>query len=433
MTESEATEPTVPLEPATPASTARTDPAPARRRRKRRLWIIGSAAVLVICLAGSSIWFFTRAGASSVSRTREVQASLETLTSSIGATGTIQPAQRLDLSFSGSGEVTSVLVDVGDTVSVGSPLATIDTTDLSADVEAAAADADAAYDDWVSAKSSGTDAQITAARSSYRVKVKALEDARKALSAATLTSTIDGTVATVNISVGDTVGSSAGGSSTGSSAGGSTGTQSGSSSGSSSSAAITVISTDSYVVTTSVGSADLAHVTKGLQAEITPTSGTETLYGTVTSVGVMAESSTSGTTASFPVTIKVTGTPEGLYAGASASVQIIYSKRADVLTVPTAAISSNTSGQSVVTVKKDGQEVETVVETGASSGNVTEITSGLSEGDTVLVTQRSVAVSESGSGSSAQPGTNAGGGGAMPDLGSGGGPAGGPPNGGGSR
>ena len=76
------------------------------------------------------------------------------------------------------------------------------------------------------------------------------------------------------------------------------------------------------------------------------------------------------------------------------------------------------------------------METGASSGNVTEITSGLSEGDTVLVTQRSVAVSESGSGSSAQPGTNAGGGfggGAMPDLGSGGGPAGGPPNGGGSR
>ena len=349
----------------------------------------GTAAVVLLAIGGTSAWFLTRPTATAATQTREVQASLTTLTSSVSTTGTIEPAQRLDLSFASAGEVTAVHVAVGDKVSPGTALASMDSTELQADVDAAAADADAAYDDYTDAKSSGTTAAITAARSADTVKQKALADAKEALAAATLTSTIDGTVAAVNIAVGDTTGSSQGGA-TGGAAGATTTTTS-------STAAIVVISTGTYAVETSVGSADRALIAKGMQAEIVPTSGGDTLYGTVSAVGVMAESSstTTTTTTSFPVTIKVTGTTEKLYAGASATVTIIYSKRADVLTVPTAAITSDANGQTVVTLRADGHDTTTVVKTGSASGNVTEITSGLAEGDTVVVTSRSVAASGS--------------------------------------
>jgi macrolide-specific efflux system membrane fusion protein len=46
------------------------------------------------------------------------------------------------------------------------------------------------------------------------------------------------------------------------------------------------------------------------------------LFGTVSSIGIVAESSTSGS-ATFPVVIAVTGKQTGLYSGGSASVTII--------------------------------------------------------------------------------------------------------------
>jgi len=93
----------------------------------------------------------------------------------------------------------------------------------------------------------------------------------------------------------------------GSGAGGSGGSNS-------SGAQIVVITTNAWVVDASVSSADLAQVKKGLQAQITPTGARQPVFGTVSSVGVIA--STSAGTASFPVTVDVTGTPTGLYAGA---------------------------------------------------------------------------------------------------------------------
>ncbi len=92
-------------------------------------------------------------------------------------------------------------------------------------------------------------------------------------------------------------------------------------------------------------------------------------------------------TATYPVVVAVTGTPDGLYDGVSATVSIIYERRTDVLTVSSGAISVNETGESVVQkVNEDGSTTETVVETGDTQDNVTEITSGLAEGDSVQVT-----------------------------------------------
>jgi macrolide-specific efflux system membrane fusion protein len=69
----------------------------------------------------------------------------------------------------------------------------------------------------------------------------------------------------------------------------------------------------------------------------------------------------------------------------SVTAAIVYERRTDVLTVPSAAITT-ANGKSTVTKVVDGKDVTTDVTVGETSGTVTEITKGLSSGDSVLVT-----------------------------------------------
>ena len=305
--------------------------------------------------------------------TRDVQASTTTLTTSVGATGTMQPAQQSNLSFSSAGTVTSVTVAVGDKVSAGQTLAALDLTNLQSNVDAAQAAVDAATDDVTTANNSGTTAAINAANSTLKIKQNALDQATTALAGGTLTAPFDGTVAAVNVKVGDSVGSSGGGNS-----GAGTATSAG--------AAITVITADQYVVSVGVGSADIGKITKGLKAEVTPSGAAKPLSGTVTGVGVIASTSQGSNTASFPVTVTLDEAQTGLYAGISANVSIVLTSRPNVLVVPSQAVTVGADGTATVQKKQaDGTYVTTPVKTGQTSGSSVEITSGLAAGDTVEV------------------------------------------------
>ena len=358
--------------------------------RRRRTWLVVAVAALVLLGGGGALaWSLTRASATPAATERTTTLAKETVKETVGATGTVEPARRADLTFGASGTVTKVDVAVGDTVAKGDVLATLDDDDLQADLDAAQADLESAQDDLDTAEddSDSTTAELNAAKAKVAVDKSAVSTAQTALDAAKLRATFAGTVAAVGVAKGDTVGS--GSSSSGSS--GSTG--SGTSTSSTSSAAVTVISTNRYTVEASVGSADLAKVKKGLQAQITTTGSTSTVFGTVSTVAVMASTGTStgtgaaasGTSATFPVTIAVTGTRKDLYAGATATVSIIVNQRDGVLTVPTAAISS-ANGQTVVTKLVGTTKVPTPVTLGTSYGATTEVTKGLAEGDQVVVT-----------------------------------------------
>ena len=384
---------------------------PRPRTGRRRLVIIVVVAALVLLGGGGALaWRLTRTDAAATPTQRTVAVSKETVKDTVGTTGTVEPARRADLSFSAAGTVTAVKVEVGDKVDKGDVLATLDDTDLQADLEAAQADLEAAQDDLTTAEddSTTTTAQLNAAKAKVAVQKGAVSSAESALEAADLRATFSGTVAAVGVAKGDTVGST---SSAGSGSSGGLGSSGGSgttSSSTSSTAAVTVISSDRYTVDASVGSADLPRVKKGLQAQITTTGSTTTIFGTVSSVAVMASSgsSSSGTAgnATFDVTIDVTGTQKSLYAGASATVTILVSQRPDVLTVPTAAVST-VGGKTVVSKLVDGKPVQTEVTLGQSYGATTEVTEGLAEGDQVVL---SVAARVPGSGAS-QRGQNGGG------------------------
>lgn len=290
-----------------------------------------------------------------------------TYKTTVSATGTITPKRQADLTFSSSGTVTRVAVDVGDKVQKGDVLATIDTTSLQAQVDAAEAQVSAAEtqldeDDDASATQVAADtASLASARSD-------LEQARDALAAATMRAPFSGTVSAVGFEVGDQVGS---------------GTNQAASGGSGSTPAITLISPRSLEVDANVSAADVSRLKKGMQVEITPTGGGDVVYGTVSEVGVIATASDSGA-AQFPVTVDVTGRPSGLYAGSTASLAITVKQATDVLAVNTAAL--HTDGDKTFVYVIDGSKrTRRDVTVGETYGMQTEVTSGLKEGDVVEV------------------------------------------------
>jgi multidrug efflux pump subunit AcrA (membrane-fusion protein) len=357
----------------------------------RRRWAVAGALLVLLGAGGGVAWAATRGSATATTTSTTVTVSASTVSQSVTTTGTIEPAHEADLSFAVSGTVTAVPVAVGDKVTKGQALARIGTSDLSAQVTLAQANLTAAEDSLTSAESGSSSAQIAAAQAQVAQAKSSLAAAKTDRADGTLRSTITGTVAAVNVSTGDSVGSS---SSSGSGSGASVGSGSGSGSGSSSSSSnpdVVVISTSSWVVDATVGSADLASIRKGLQAQVTPTGATARVFGTVDSVGIVASSgstgssSSSGSSATFPVVIAVTGSPSGMYAGASANVTIIVKQVSGVLTVPTAALHT-AGGRTYVEQVKNGKQVTTYVTLGTTYGPSTQVTAGLASGDKVAVT-----------------------------------------------
>jgi macrolide-specific efflux system membrane fusion protein len=349
--------------------------------RGSRAAFVGLAAALIVVVGGVGAWAMNRSSSSDAATPTLVSVTTSTIRQSVSATGTIQPANRADLSFAVSGTVASIPVAVGDPVKVGTTLATVDSTALQTAVTLAQANVTATQDQLTAQQNAGSSAvQIASTQAQLAAARSKLTDAQTARTAATMTSPIAGTVAQVNIAAGDKTGGSSGASG----ASGASASSSSSSASSASSAQIVVISTTSWVVDASVGSADLPQLKKSLQAEITPTGSTTKVFGIVKSVGIVASSSTSGS-ASFPVTIAVTGSPKGLYAGGAVDVSIIVKQVENVLTVPTNALHTE-SGKTVVHQMTNGAQVSTPVTVGATYGPVTQILTGLKSGDKVVGT-----------------------------------------------
>ena len=362
---------------------------------------LATALAVVVVAGGTGIWFATRSSAAgpSITTTNQIKSvTTGSITQTVSSTGTIEPASQANLSFAVSGRVTAVNVTPGQTVTVGQSLATIDPTTLSASVAQAEATVSADESKLATDQANGSSSSQVAADQASVVSAQAqLSSAQVSLAEATLTSTIAGTVASVNLSVGQQVSgsstSSSPSSSTGSSASSSTGSttkgssapsasSSSSSSTSGSTAQFVIISTGSYIVNATVDDTQVSQVAVGDQAVITPSGATTAAYGTVGSIGLLATSSSN--VASFPVVINVTGSPSGLFGGATASVVITVKNLQNVVVVPTAAIhfSGNATTVNMVT---NGNTASQTVTVGAASGGNTQIVSGLAVGDKVVV------------------------------------------------
>ncbi len=342
--------------------------------KKRRLAVV--ALAVVAAGGGTGAWALGSGGetaaAAATTRTSVATASVSTVEQTVSATGTVEPAQQDEVSFPVTGTVTAVKVAVGDVVKKGQLLAEIDDTHLERAVEIADANRDAAAAQVEAAEDAdASDTQLTSAKAQLETAEDKLATAQDDLDAAQLTAPFAGTVAAVGIAKGDRI--------SGGSGGGSSGTASN---------AITLVGTKSWLVKASVSGSDLDRIAKEQQARISLSGATQQIFGTVSSVGVVA-TSTSGSSSSFPVVIKVTGDPDGLHPGASATATIVTAAVPDVLSIPTNAIRQE-NGTTVVTKVTGGMEETTEVTVGTAYGPTTEIRSGIVEGDQVKVTSTQV-------------------------------------------
>jgi macrolide-specific efflux system membrane fusion protein len=359
-----------------------------------------------------------------------VEATVEDLSRTVDAEGTIEAETTEDLSFDVSGTVTEVLVAAGDEVTAGQALARIDSSELEAAVvaaEAAVDDAEAALAEAEDADASDTELEARQAQldSANVDLVAAVED----LAGATLAAPVDGSVAAVGYEVGDVLGSDGTdgtdmtGSDTDSGQLPPTGDDSGETT-----EGIQVVSTGTYVVTIDVDATEVDLLAEGQTARVTPTTSSsssgagpgglgpmvmgpmaaanggvtderadamdaagaddeaeaagEEVEGTVTSVGAVA-SADSGV-ATFPVEITVEGSPDEFFPGALAEVAVVYEEIADAVTVPAMAV-RQVDGQATVTVAEGDDREERAVTTGVTSGASIEIVEGLEPGEQVVV------------------------------------------------
>ncbi|MDQ7093405.1 efflux RND transporter periplasmic adaptor subunit [Desulfosporosinus sp. PR] len=231
---------------------------------------------------------------------------------------------------------------------------------------------------------SSTDVQL--AQNQVDQAKTTLSSAQEALDSAVIKAPADGTVTAVNGQVG--------GSPSGSSGNGSSGNSQGSSSGSS--AFISMIGTsDTMQVVVPVNQVDIAKVSVGQSANITLDAYQgQTFSGSVTQVSPTGTSQSGVTT--FNVTVNVANQDNEMKSGMSANVTIIVAEKQNVLTVPSSAIHTNGS-QETVSLLSSGSSVPVVrtVQTGLDDGKNVEVVQGLEEGDKVVIGTRSTQTKDS--------------------------------------
>ncbi len=198
--------------------------------------------------------------------------------------------------------------------------------------------------------------------------------AAQSLDQARIVSPISGLVAAVNITPGQSV-----------TAGSST-------------AAIVVVNPGAMEVTTTVSDSNVAAVKVGAKVTVTPDGTDSPTAGTVVAVGLLPTVSTASTGTgsstgtgpgasggvAYPVTIGLNGGGGQLFAGSGAAVSIVVSSAVNALAVPTSAVRT-IGNRHTVSVLRDAKLVSLPVEVGAVGVSFTQVTSGLSESDQIVL------------------------------------------------
>jgi RND family efflux transporter MFP subunit len=204
--------------------------------------------------------------------------------------------------------------------------------------------------------------------------------AQQALAQATIVSPISGTVTSVGIAVGDSV-----------SAGSSTAT-------------VLVAGAGGYEVTTSVAVTDLSHVAVGQDARVVADGSTTELAARVVQISLVPNSSSSSTT-TYTVVMALTDPEVDLPNGGLARTTIVTGDVAAATAVPTSAVTTTDAGRSV-TVLDGGTPTTVSVTVGTVGSTWTEITDGVSVGQTVVLADLSEALPGSATDSSSNSSTS---------------------------
>ena len=396
---------------------------PARRR------VLLSAGITAVIVAlGVTIVMANRAGKATPVASSTTAVQRGTVTLAVSAAGTIKAANTRGLSFSMAGTLTEVEVKAGDLVAAGQTLAKIDPTDAQASVDSAQSrvdDAQTAVDraeataalpacptpttpppatpgpsgsPGASPKPSATGGggggtggtggggtggggtgggrggatptcttpgkppindNLLASQQQLNNAKLTLTMAQAKLAGTTLTAPIAGRV----LSVGGKVGNHE--------APGGTGF-------------IVLGDISNLAVSAQFSEADVGRLTVGQVASITLPNRTNPLPGKVSQIDPAG--TVSGRLVRYGVLIAFDSVPDDLLLGESATVLVTTATATDVLYASSAAVRGVSNGTGTVTVRTNGHDEQRTVTVGLRGDQYTEITSGVSVGDQLVLT-----------------------------------------------
>ncbi len=382
--------------------------------RRPTLWV--NSGLGVVAIAGA-LWAYQTVAVSPFSassgRSGNLHATVGTgqVIATVSASGTVQSANTASADFITAGTVTEIDVKVGDPVTKGQQLAKVDPAAAQEALGTARANLQAAKDALSRAKSSATsDAATISAANAQVSSAQATVDAdQRAVNGTVLTAPIAGTVIAVNGFVGNPSGSGSSGTSfaggAGSGAGGGSGIGGGaagnagsssSSSGSGSSGFVQIADLTKMQVSASFAEADAAKLKVGQAANISwsALSGARAT-GKVATISPTA--TPSGGVNSYAVTIGMDTVPDGARIGQTTSVQVTTAEADNVLRVPRAAVRS-AGGLHTVQVVSGTGTTTVRIQVGVSGDSYDEVTSGLTQGQAVVLTPATGATGGTGAG-----------------------------------
>jgi HlyD family secretion protein len=402
----------------------------AASRRGKRFWIwLTIGVVLIVGLVTGGIALARLVKGSSIDSNRLAKVTRGDVTRSVVATGQIQPITKVEVKSKASGIVEKLYVDINNQVKKGQQLAQLDQQEILAEVDAqraqlASAQANvSAYDanieqDKVNAaapdlpmykatldrnlemKKSGivsqqalddTNKDYLAAltrRDSARAQIgvdtaklkqahaqvlqsqASLKQLEEQLSYTTIVAPMDGVILSRDVEIGDAVSSIL-------------------VLGSTATLVMTEGDINQVYVQGKVDEADIAHVYMDQPARIKVESFRDrTFNGKVTKIAPLGVQKDNVTT--FEVRVSIDNPGGELKANMTANAEILLDEHKGVLTVPENAVmydnQKNASVQVPDSNQKDGVR-KVAVKVGLSNGSVTEIVSGLKEGDQVVLQQ----------------------------------------------
>lgn len=400
----------------------------AASRKNKKLWIwVGSLGGLVLIVAVFAAIHIAKGDAIDPNRLAKVTRG--DVAKSVVATGDIQPITKVEVKSKASGIVEKLFVDINDRVHKGQELAQLDQQEISAQVDAqkaqlssaeanvttyeanivqdrvnaAAPDLpmykatldrneemnkdgivsrqtlDDANRDYLAALTRrnsskaqvGVDtAKLKQARAEVQESQASLQQLEEQLSYTTIVAPMDGVILSRDVEMGDAVSSIL-------------------VLGSTATLVMTEGDTSQVYVQGKVDEADIAHVYMGQQARIKVESFHDrTFYGKVTKIAPMGVEKDNVTT--FEARVSINNPGGELKANMTANAEILLDEHKGVLTVPEDAVIYDNKQNASVEVpdshKKEGFR-KIPVTVGLSNGSVTEITSGVKEGDQVVLQQ----------------------------------------------
>lgn len=324
--------------------------------------------------------------------TTEVKA--ETITTSVTATGTIEPVTSVTVGTQVSGIVAHLYVDYNSTVKKGQVIAELDKTNLMSELSSAKANLSSAQSNLTYQKSnydryntlyqkgliSANDFEqarlsYEQARQQVRTASESVKKAQTNLSYATITSPIDGVVLSKSVEEGQTVAASF------------------------NTPELFTIAQDltNMQVIADIDEADIGEVREGQRVSFTVDAyPNDTFEGRVTQV--RQEATTESNVVTYQVVISAPNADLKLKPGLTANVTIFTNETSNVLAVPTKALKF-TPNEKMLTEEQSIQDCQgkdkvwilegnvfkaIAVKTGTSNGTLTEIISGLKAGQKVI-------------------------------------------------